>query len=67
MLEEYDALAAESASEEDENAAGLEFGAGTSWVYGLADLIVDYLADAPGDKVRISRPLGKAPLCTPTT
>lgn len=41
MLEEYDALAAETASEEDENAARLECRAGTGGVNRLADLMRD--------------------------
>ena len=38
MLEEDDALAAETAGEEDENAARLERVAGTGGVDGFADL-----------------------------
>lgn len=41
VLEEDDALAAETAGEEDENAAGLEGVAGAGGVDGFADLEVE--------------------------
>lgn len=41
MLEEYDALAAETTSEEDEDGTGLEAGAWFGRVDGFADLLIE--------------------------
>lgn len=40
MLEEDDALAAETTSEQDQDGTGLERGAGLSGTNGLADLVM---------------------------
>lgn len=47
MLEEDDALAAETTSKEDKNAARLESRAGTGGVNGFADLMGMVLATDP--------------------
>ena len=47
MLEEDDALAAETTSEEDQDTAGLERRAGTGGVNGFADLMDTVLANGP--------------------
>lgn len=47
MLEEDDALAAETTSEEDQDTARLERRAGTGGVNGFADLMDTVLANGP--------------------
>lgn len=51
VFEEDDALAAETASEEDKDGAGFEAGAGPGGSYRFADLVIECMLD--GDRSRI--------------